>query len=66
MKHCVDVDSELDKRWLESKMCNSVVNTISRIFIKFTKFLDLREIRKILSKAPPSPLYIILQGVTEI
>jgi hypothetical protein len=60
MKHCVDMESELDKRWLESKMCNSAVNTISEIFIKSIKFLDLREIRKVLRKAPPSPRYIIL------
>ena len=60
MKHCVDVESKLDKRWLESKMCNSAVNTISKIFIKSKKFLDLREIRKVLRKAPPSPHYIIL------
>ena len=33
MKQCVDVESELDKRWLESKMCNSAVNTISEIFL---------------------------------
>ena len=66
MKHRVDVEYELDKRWLESKMCNSAVNTISGIFIKSTKFLDLREIRKMLRKTPPSPLYIILQGVTQI
>jgi hypothetical protein len=50
MKHRVDVEYELDKRWLESKMCNSVVNTILEIFIKSTRFLDLR---------PPSPRYII-------
>ena len=56
MKHRVDMESELDKRWLESKMCNSTVNTISEIFIKSTKFLGLREIRKVLCKAPPSPL----------
>ena len=55
MKHCADVESELDKRWLQYKMCNSAVNAISEIFIKSSKFLDLREISEVLRKAPPSP-----------
>ena len=55
MKHRADVESELDKRWLQYKMCNSAVNAISEIFIKSSKFLDLREISEVLRKAPPSP-----------
>jgi hypothetical protein len=56
MKHRVDVESELDNRGLECEMCNSAVNTVLLILIKSTIFLDLREMKKVLCKAPPSPL----------
>jgi hypothetical protein len=40
MKHRVDMESELDNRWLECEMCNSAVNTVLLILIKSTIFLD--------------------------